>query len=301
MLGLASLALVAGWVGWRARQSRTETELALGRVRASRAGVEAEWRRATERIAAAERERVETRQSKAATVAPAGAAAGKPGAPAPLRTVSDLIANDPKAEVLMLRWQRAIVTVSHGPFFRTGALSPEQVRQFEDNWVKRTERDIDLRAAGRAQDEARETVASLRKQADEEYLAAQRQLLGEDGYAQLKEFERTVVVRNVVVLGLAGAASLAGTPVTAQQGEQLWAAALEAAGGNRQLGGEALVRAIDWDALDARARVILTPEQFALFQNGSAPSGFSARWQYQLDNALVRARQEETAGGRAGG
>lgn len=295
--------IAAWWLRREALRSGREAEAAVGRLAVQRIALEGELRRAEKRRVEAERGRDGGIRTPGAS---GGANAGVPvkpsGPPRPAKTVSDLIADDPKAEVLMLRWQRAVVGVEYGPFFRSRGLSPEQIAKFEEGWVKRAERDLDLRAAGRGQDVAGErTVAALKQQAKDEYDAMQRQVLGAEGYAQLKDFERTLVVRNVVVLGLAGTAALEGVPLTAQQGEQLWAAALEATGSEAKgkVSGEALVRQIDWAALDGRAREILTPAQFALFTNVAPPSGFQPRWKYQLDAAISRAKETDAVGAAA--
>lgn len=300
------LALISGVIWQRVARAKRESAAALAVLTRQRAALEAGIGQMERRLATAERARTEfaqlaraatesgpTKPSSVASPAPA-----KPTAPAPeRRSITDIISNDPKAEVLMLRWQRAVVALEFGPFFRARGISPEQIRKFEDNWVKRAERDIDLRAAEKQQDETgRKTVAALQQQSKDEYEAAQAELLGAENYQRLQEYNRTEVVRNVVVLGLAGSAALEGIPLTAQQGEQLWQAALATTSRGSQEKGEQLVRAIDWEALDAQARQILSPAQFALFQSGAALSGFGSRWRYRLDVLAARAQQAEATG-----
>jgi hypothetical protein len=218
------------------------------------------------------------------------------------KTTSGIIANDPKAEVLMLRWQRAVVLLEYGPFFRAHGLSPDQIQKFQDNWVRRIEQNIDLAAAARAQDPAgRQAINKLQAQGKADYESAQQEVLGLDRWRQIQEYERTEVVRNTVVLGLAGGAALAGVPLTAQQGDQLWQAALNSASHDPNVKGQDLVATIDWDALDTQARQILSPAQLALFTTTAYPSGFSPRGKYQLDAVIRRALQADAAASTAKG
>lgn len=298
---LFATVLLLQWATWAERVAVED----LATLVIERTALEAEVRREEHRLTTLERTRTELAQlargpaeTPPAKSSAETAAASKVVPPASGRTITDIISNDPKAEVLMLRWQRAVVALEFGPFFRTRGISPEQIRKFEDNWVKRAERDIDLRAAEKLQDETgRKAMAALRQQSKDEYEAAQAELLGPENYQRLEEYNRTEVVRNVVVLGLAGSAALEGIPLSAQQGDQLWRAALAAAAPDASAkAGEQLVRAIDWEALDAQARQILTPAQFALFQSGAALSGFGSRWRYRLDVLASRAQQAEAAG-----
>lgn len=195
----------------------------------------------------------------------------------------------------MLRWQREVVTLEYGPFFRAHGIAPDKIQRFQDNWVKRTEEDIDLRAAGRVQADAQTTVAALREETKRLYESAQAEALGADDYRQLKDYERTLPLRNTVVLGLAGAAALEGVPLTPQQGEQLFHAAQASAALDRTATGDQLLNAVDWKVLDVQARRILSRAQFALFKSSAPPSGFQSRWKYELDTAVRRAHAADAA------
>jgi hypothetical protein len=291
---------IACLVAGKAARQRHAAEASVAARLARRAALTAEIERMKSRSVAAEKVRSELAQNLEILRprSPAGAATSDTpvGKPAQPRTMSEIIANDPKAEVLMLRWQRSVVLLEYGPFFRAQAMSPEQIKKFQDNWVKRTEQNIDLAAAARAQDEAgRQTVNQLQAQAKADYEASQIELLGAEGWRQLQEYDRTVVVRNIVVFGFAGAAALEGTPLTAQQGDQLWRAALTSASQDPKISGEQLVVTIDWEKLDTQARQILSPAQFAVFTTTAYPSGFSPRGKYQLDAVIRRALQADAA------
>jgi hypothetical protein len=292
------LLIAAGVVWWKTMQSRLQAEAALATVMAQRTTLQSEVRATRDRIATAERNRADQARALAA-LPPAKSKTADAAAKTPVqpRTITEIISNSPKTEMLMLRWQREVVTLEYGPFFRLHGITAEQIRRFQDNWVKRVEQDIDLRAVARLENGPGEKeTAALQQQSKDASEAAQAEVLGPDGYRELQEYVRTVVARNVVVLGLAGAAALEGISLAAQQGHQLWQAAIETTGpGGATAQGGRLVDAIDWDTLDTRARQILTPAQYALFNTSSAPSGFQSRWKYQLDAMARRAQEADAA------
>jgi hypothetical protein len=124
---------------------------------------------------------------------------------------------------------------------------------------------------------------------------AQRELLGEAGHRQLREFERTADLREGV-RGIAAAATIDGIPFTSQQTQQLIGALVAATPGTP--GGNRLNTAgTDWAAVDARAREILSPEQFTYFKTIEPPNrGSGGRFHLQWNAALQAAQQAETAG-----
>ena len=281
-------------VVWQnALRSGRETEALLAALVAQRTVLAADVQRAEARLAAAER----TRAALAASwLGPSAARVTPAPAPAPVRTMSELIANDPTLEVYELRRQRAAVGQDYGYFFQKLGLSPEQIARFTDNQLKYVERWTDLSAVARAQDAAgRQTVVTLQARSKEEHEAAQVALLGAEAFGQLQEHERTTPVRNVIVRGLAGVAALEGIPVTPEQGDRLFLAALAASGSDAKAKGEQIVAMINWSALDAQAQQILTPAQFALFKKVAPPSGFSSRWKFELDAAIRRAKAADGA------
>jgi hypothetical protein len=154
---------------------------------------------------------------------------------------------------------------------------------------------MDLKSAARVQDDAgKQTVAALQKQATVDYDTALAGLLGDDRYRKLQDYERTIPLRNVVVNGLAGAAALEGIPLTDQQGEQLMRAFITSGGADVRGKAQDLT-GIDWAAVEEQARLILSPEQFALFQNTAPATSFSSRWRAQLNAAIRRAQEADAA------
>lgn len=300
-IAYAALLIVALLVWIRSARLLHRSESLVAILAQQRAGLKAEVERLEGRVANANRAQADLRQAlaSAGTVKPPSFMPAAAPTNAPVQrpqTMSELVASDPKLEVLYLNRQRAVVMVEYGDFFRARGLSPEQIDKFTDNYVKHIERTMDLGAAARGQDAAgQQTVTSLQQQERANYELAQSAVLGADGYQQMEEYLRTLPLQNIVMKGFAGAAALAGISLTAQQGEQLFQAAIDASGRDPKLGGEQLARVIDWDALDARARQILSPEQFALFTTVAPPSGFQSRWKYRLDAAILQAQQADSA------
>jgi hypothetical protein len=268
----------------------------LTTVRSERDDLSARIQRAEARLAAIPRE-----SPPAPKTATTAEGATPPAAPSPAprpTTMSELIANYPDLEALELKRQRSVITPEYRELFSLLKLSPEQIQQFEDIKMKRTEDYMDLRTAERTQGEAgKQAVATLQKRSEEEFVAGLVRVLGAEGYQKFMEFDRTIPLRNLVVRGFAGATALEGIPITPQQGEGLMQA-LIAAGGADVSGPRQDFAGIDWAAVDAQAREILTPAQFAFFTSVAPATSFSTRWAAQLKGAIRQAKQSEAAAGK---
>jgi hypothetical protein len=297
LIGSAVLLFVACLTSVNAVRRRDDAEASLSALAAKHVSLSAEVERMKSRNVAAKDLHTElSRMLNVLSPPPPIVAQKIIAGPEPAKFLSDHFENDPKMETLMLRRQRAVVLLEYAPLFRALKLSPEQIKKFQDNCVKREESFIDLRAASRAQDDlGKQMAAKLQEQANADYEAAQLEVLSADGYRQMQEFFRVEPLRNVLIRGLAGAAALEGVPLTEQQGEQLLQAALNAASQDANVTGEKLLTMVDWDALDVQARQILSPAQFTLFTTAAHLSGFQARWKYQTDAVIQRALQSEAA------
>src|SRR5205814_5283202 len=120
-------------------------------------------------------------------------------------------------------------------------------------------------------------VQAMRRQSDETMQAAERELLGEAGYQQLGEYERTQPMRDFVG-DLAASLVFSGDSISAAQANQLTQILAEASETYRQgarapspwadLQGAIFARqpargSIDTEAVLARARTVLSPTQYA--------------------------------------
>ena len=121
--------------------------------------------------------------------------------------------------------------------------------------------------------------------------AAQRELLGEAGFRQLQDYERTADMRELV-RSTAGAATVADGPFTPQQAEQLIQVLANASSTYRS-GGKASVQNTDWDAVEAPARAILSGGQYSFLQLSSR------RLSRQADDLIGQARKAEAASAAA--
>jgi hypothetical protein len=298
---LTAFAIAVGAFGeWRSTVSRTRSAAeSLAQVSEEHSALRASIARAKERLLTAARMHADAERALAARTGT------RPAKPAPSsksttptlaqKTLTDLIANEPDVEVLLLKWNREAVLLEAGPFFRRHGFSTEQIRRYQDNYVAHAERDLDLRAAARAKDPtAEETFAALKAQSKADYEAAQQEVLGPVLYREMENYMDRVPVDNLLVRKLAAAAALEGTPWSAEQGAQVLQAAVDA-GANQKTLWEEPGGKIDWEAFEERARQILAPDQFELFQKSSPPSGFTSRWQLQLQDAVFRALQSDAA------
>lgn len=298
-LVVALLFIAAGLVWWKSALARRETEREIAGLAARSEAVQRGVRAAQARVAAANRRQAELAQSRDQP-RPAKPAALVPPAPASrARTLTEIIAHDPAAEVLMLRWQREISALEFGPFFRSRNLTPDQLKRFQDEWVNHAAQIIDVQAAGRVTNADPAAIKALRDKVNADSEAALIEIFGADTYREFREFQQTLPLRNIVVMAFAGAAALEGVPITAEQGQRLYDAGLSAAGISAAsgLGSGPMTARIDWDRLDAAARQILTPAQYALFATNAAPSGFDSRFASQFQSMVRRAHEADVAAG----
>lgn len=281
---------VAHWLG----EARSEMEAALAASAARRAELTADAAHHRAAAVALEEQRVELRNTlearrkksiAAEMTAPAAAVPTEQKPPTRPRTPREVIENDPQLQTLWLRSGRGSVMHEYGPFFSAVQLTPGQIERFQAALLKRQELLMDLAAVGQAQGaESRGAVETLRAQANAEFDREVGDALGADGYSRFKEYERVVRLRPMVER-IAGAATVAGEPLTAAQAEQLTALVAKATPGY-VAGGRADLANVDWNAADAEAQRILSPAQIALFKHG-------LRVELQLDAALARAQQQE--------
>lgn len=171
---------------------------------------------------------------------------------------------------------------AYGPFLAEIGFSPAQAERFKDIKVAAAENAMDLNSIMRARGlaETDPAVQALRSQSDETMRAAERDLLGEEGYQHLAEFERMAPSREFVS-GLAATLVFSGDPITATQASQLTQILAEASETYRN-GARAISpgpnldeplrtrqpahEPIDSAQALARARTVLSPAQYAAFE-----------------------------------
>jgi hypothetical protein len=206
----------------------------------------------------------------------------------PSVVVNALLKKDPALMALYLDSQRAKVGRSYGPLFQALQLSQNQIDRFEDLMAGHEAQMAALKAAAESQglQSSDPATASSSKEADQQLAAAQLAVLGEVGYGQMQEYNRTLSVRTLV-------SQFAGTvafidPLTPQQGEQM-VLALAQASPSYQNG-----EAADWQSVNYEqvARVIqnfLSDPQFAAWQQAEPMGGGPSRWIAQVQSRLKEA------------
>ena len=293
---ITALALVVGWKSLRAARA---AESAVAVIARNRINAEKDLRQEAARFAAAEKDRSVLQSQFDELQKPKRT---EKVTPPPLVVLNSLervvkasleksaqIKEDPKVQNLALASTRVSLAAKYALLFRSLDLSSAQSEKFLDITLKRLEQNEDLvtvvRAQGLSVDDP--VVDKLGLEMRQECEAAQRELLGEAGFRQLQDYERTADMRDLV-RSMAGAATVAGTPFTPQQAEQLIQALANANSAYRN-GGKASVQNTDWDAVEAPARAILSDGQYAFLQLSSR------RLSRQADDLIDRARKAEAA------
>jgi hypothetical protein len=282
--GIAALAVVALRHANRARAASA----ALEEIAAKDANVLAKLRQTERQMALIEQERAARRaeidalrkRAVAATSIPAPSAA-----PARrLLSILELIRNEPDAEMLYLKSRRAQLAARYGPLLRSFGLSAEMTAKFQDNHIKREEARMDLDDVLRTKgaDESGTAVAKLRADAEAQYNAAQRELLGDEGFRQLQDYEDMSSWR-ATFSAIAGVAAVEHVPFSAVQADALVRAISDASRSSHH--GQAFTSDVDWQAFDMRARAILSADQYAVLNTmdpGPTRGGFLQTRMYAL-------------------
>lgn len=287
---------VSGWLDFRAKRA---AECEAGLVTQEMVKAETDLRRTAQRLGEDERER--TKRKTALTeinrqlTAEGGARAPVAQAARRPTSILEIIRNDPTAENHYLAGKRADLAATYGPFFRSLGLSAEASAKFQDAFIKREETRMDLADVLRSQgtEASGKTVAALQAKADAEYEVAQRELLGEAGYAQLRSYERTSWMRQMVSAA-AGVAVLEHAPFSPQQAEAL-VQVIASSSKSYQQGGSVTDDSVDWEAVLVRAKSVLTSEQFTVLTTmdpGPSRGGLLQRRMYTF---VERVNQAEAA------
>jgi hypothetical protein len=283
---------------WKEHLATRNARIALAAAAHRRAGMEAGVWRMEAWIAALEKDRANLPTTSGQGKTSAISEPPKTTAADQRPSATDLILKDPKLQILYLAAARAAQAATYTPLFRELGLSPAQREQFMGIVMKREELNTDLLAVTRAQGRPADdpAVATLKQQAADEAKAALTDLLGADGYPQVPQFERTVVVRYMVGQ-FAGVAALDGNPLSPEQAGQM-TQALAAASSTYRSGGSVSNSSIDWDAADQGVVGILTPAQLNLYWTIEPIGGGISRWSGRLLTLIDRAQKAEAAEAR---
>jgi hypothetical protein len=201
----------------------------------------------------AERENVARREE---TLASSGPSPRTPGA---------VIAPAPTPEQMRVNTIRAWLQLRNGPLYAKLALTAEQVASFEaletEHWLR--VEDIIATARAQALRTSDPVIVALHKEERTRFDQAQVALLGEAGFNELREYQRTLPARSL-------ANALAGNvfysdPLTLQQGEQL-IRILASNSATYTKGGPVRMADMELGTALAQVQTVLSPEQFAVFK-----------------------------------
>ena len=275
-------------MAWRNADRARAVSVAREEIVAQDANVITKLRQTQQHLVVTEQERA-TRRAEIDALRKQAAAARSTPAPsiAPSShslSIPELIRNEPDAEALYLKSTRSQLAAKYGPLLRSLGLSAEAVEKFQDNYIKREEARMDLDDVLRTKgsDESGAAVAELRADAEAQYDAAQRELLGEEGFRQLENDEHVSAWR-ATISAVAGVAAVEHVPLTAVQADALMRAISNAS--RSPHAGQAFVSDVDWQAFDTQARAILSAEQYAVLTTmdpGPTRGGFLQTRMYAL-------------------
>ena len=133
------------------------------------------------------------------------------------------VMDDPEVQKLMAVQRKANLDARYAALFRMLKLPPDQLDKLKNLLVDHGNAMSDVMAAARGQDGQRGNPAMLQKlvaEAQAEINAAIRETLGEVGYAQFRDYERTLPQRTVAQQ-LEQRLSYSSTPLSADQSAQL--------------------------------------------------------------------------------
>lgn len=210
------------------------------------------------------------------------------------------LAEDPRLQNLKIAARRGQLAISFEPLYRTLALTPEQIRRFEDNLLRHEQERDDLSSAARARGVAPNdpTVQKLLGDSIRAYRATQRELLGDYGMTQLEEHERLESVREVTS-GLAAAAAMAGVPFNAEQAERV-AQLLANASATYENSHRPNMGRVDWDRVRDEGRTFLSESQLTIITTTEPPGprGMGGRFAPALSRAIEEAVKQDALGSR---
>ena len=208
----------------------------------------------------------------------------------------EIVRKDPRLMALYARSRRTELSTNYGPFCRKIGLSAEQLQRLGDAMLEEQLARQDLFGVRDEQGLRWDDpgLAALGRKVTAKLREDEIAVLGDDGYRQLKEYERILEVRNYV-RDLAGTGLFAGVTIEPAQAEALIPIIANACP-QYQRGGSASVGQTDWPTVDAQARTILSPQQMRWFTSG-APFGSTvgSRWSSAIAAELKRTLESSQA------
>ena len=211
------------------------------------------------------------------------------------------LANDSGFQKAKSAADRVALGIVYGPFSHMAGLTPDQTAKLAEIVQQRDTTKNDISAIQREHPDQKDDPVwqQLRNEASDEAKAAIKSMIGDEGLAQFILYDRqrdAWACTGNIAAGLA----LADLPMSFEQSQKL-AEAMSNASAQFQ-SGKGMASAlsdVDWNAVDAEAKKILTPEQFELFSTtdffygAGLNGGTASRWNAEFSNALNDALKPE--------
>jgi hypothetical protein len=300
LVTLATLLVLAVLLGtaWWSHRHRIEAERDLAATTARTVSLRQQLTTAAADIVAADKKRASLAAAPEPVKPPPPPAT--PPKPRPPGLI-DLSRKDPNLWNLFIASQNAGTAKRYGPLFQKLGLTADQIDRFKAISAASGARYADIAAAGDAQGLKYEDPAmvKLRKEAEQQGIAEQTALLGEAGYRELAEYNRTLGARGLAH-GLAAAVAFT-DPLSAIQAEQLTQAITQSSPAGKKGEFFSNLSDLDWTEADRRAQTILTPAQYAVWLRGDSHDvSIGSRLSLQLQASYEQARKEDLAKAGAG-
>ena len=212
-----------------------------------------------------------------------------------------MVNNNPALQSKRLAAFRAETSVSYGPFFQKLHLTQEQRNRLADALMQRQADKQDLNAiladAGLSPDKADSAWRKAKQESLDAFDDAVVSVLGEEGLAQLENYEQDMAMWDYAGR-LASVAARSGIPISLQQADRL--VALMSSATSTPKTGDTMDTAYkfpsrnirmpkteaDWAAIDEQAKTFLSKEQMDMFRGVEiAPGRFSLQFRYELEQA----------------
>jgi len=203
--------------------------------------------------------------------------------------------NDPDLTLKRYASLRADVDRQLAPFCRVRQLSKEQSEALAEAEFKRQLSIEDTHAAWLLGETGADALRVARMDTDDAFASSAKATLGDDLYEQFLVFQRQDGAWKFVD-AYGGSMSMVDMPLSVEQAAQL-ADAIANASADFQQGKTVSfsLGKVDWNAVDAAAADILTPEQMSYFKNlggyNSPGAPTAPRQSWQFNNALRKLRQ----------
>jgi hypothetical protein len=253
-----SIALASAWLDHRYVKQR---ENELSEMDKKLPTIDLRMRRAKEQIMASERTQssldLELKQLRAHK------RASKQNSLAMIR------ANNPTVHALFLKSYRARLALVYQPLYNALGLPQPQIEKLEDLMATNQEQRMDITAAAGSQgmDASDPAISSLQMQNNDQLHTGEIAILGQDGYQQLQQFERTQAI-GPLIQDVSSIVAYGPHPITASQVTDL-NSILTNASTSYQSGGNADPQTIDWSQALGSAQELLSEPQFAALKTES--------------------------------